>query len=188
MGSEDKKIKNWNDFHHKEQVYSLSHLCEFEWTYTQAAKGANPERKYKFTVEFGLHCFTYAPNKNKGETLNSFPKDLNYSDSRETRIFCFKRWKLSFRLQDIAKDISQKHCYNTGKGNFFTIELINENTGDVEEYEIYFKVSRDKKGWLRLFVQSAYIRDQSHGTTQPDKKKIGFFIIAKKVQEKKTIQ
>lgn len=188
MDSEGESIKTWNDFYHKGKNYSLGHLSEFQWTYTQAAQGSNPERSYKFIVEFGLHCFTYGPNKNKGETFESLPKDLHYSDSRETRAFCFKRWKLSLNLPRIAKEISCKSCFNTGKGNFFTIELIDEATGRTQEYEVYFKVTRVRKGLLRLFVQSAYIRDQEHNTAQPKKKKIGFFIIANNIQKNKPIK
>lgn len=173
---------------HEGRSYSLDHLSEFEWIYTQPAKDSKPEKSYKFIVEFSLHCFTYGPNKNKGETVNSLPLELHYSDSRETRAFCFKRWELSFKLPDIAKEISQRNCFNTGKGNFFTIELVNEETGNTEDYEIYFKVSRVKKGWLRLYIESAYVRDREHGTDQPEKKKINFFVIANNVQNNKPIK
>ncbi|MBS9438785.1 hypothetical protein EAE91_17040 [Photorhabdus noenieputensis] len=94
---------------------------------------------------------------------------------------------MSFCLPDIVKTISSRICYKTGKGNFFTIELTNDN-GETVDYEIYFKVSRESRGKLRLFVESAYVRDNDHGTIQPQKKKINFFVIAHNIQVRKFIK
>jgi hypothetical protein len=70
---------------------------------------------------------------------------------------------------------------------FFLIELINDK-GKKEEYEVYFNVARSDKGMLRLFIESAYIRDDAHGGSQPIKKKINFFVIAHKVQNRQEIK
>jgi hypothetical protein len=80
-------------------------------------------------------------------------------------------------LPEIARTISERKCYHTGKGNFFTIDLQLDDS-EKFEYEIYFQISRAKKGKLRLFVESAYIRDDEHSTSSPQKNKIGFFVIA----------
>lgn len=133
-----------------------------------------------------MHCFTKAPNKKKKETLSDFPADLYYSDSRETRIFCFNRHQLSFRLPEIARSVANSQCYHTGKGNFFLIEFVDSN-GEKEEYEVYFNVARSGKGLLRLFIESAYVRDDEHEGSQPTKKKINFFVIAHKVQNNQKI-
>jgi hypothetical protein len=143
----------------------------------QAASGGKPERRYPFIVSFGLHCFTKGPNEHQGETLTDFDAALLYEDSREKRIFSFSRYELSKLLPEIAKGINQKPCYHTGKGNFFTIELTSDE-GKKQEYEIYFNVTRSSGGKLRLFVESAFIRDEDHGSSQPKKKKINFFVIA----------
>ena len=146
----------------------------------QPAQGVNPEKRYPFVVEFLLHCFTHGPNTQKGETLANYPSELYYEDSRETRVFCFRRHELSFLLPDIARTIATRKCYHTGKGNFFTVELPGAEEDEVEEYEIYFQVSRNGKkgGGLRLTVESAYVRDNDHESSQPVKKKIKFFVIA----------
>jgi len=167
-------------------------LDEFEYSYTQEgikateSKPAKPEIVYKFLVEFSLHCFTIKPNKNKGETLSDFCTSLYYKDSRETRVFCFERYKLSKNLPQIAKEISERQCYHTGKGNFFVIELTDKE-GQSAEYEIYFKVSRAGSK-LKLFIESAYIRDKEHSSSQPSKKKIKFFVIAHNVRNGKPIK
>lgn len=106
------------------------------------------------------------------ETWGDIKDELVYSDSREKRIFCFSRYTLSYLLPDIAKQINRKTCFHTGKGNFFTIETPNQ-----QEYEIYFKVSKSDKGLLRLFIESAYIRDNLHKSSQPKKKKYLFMLL-----------
>jgi len=100
-----------------------------------------------------------------------------YSDNRETRIFDFQRYELSKRLPVILDTLGQRKCYHTGKGNFFSIDLINED-GTVTEYDIFFVASRSsRKGRLNLFVQSAYVRDPQHGSNRPQKKPIGLYVI-----------
>ena len=74
------------------------------------------------------------------------------------------------------KAIDTKKCFHTGKGNFFIVELLNDQN-QLEEYEVYFNVARSGAK-LRLFVESALIRDDEHGSSQPKKKKINFFVIA----------
>lgn len=153
----------------------------------QEAKNGKPERHYKFIVEFGLHCFTKGPNLHQGKSLDDFDKKLHYSDTRETRIFCFTRYELSKELPAIAQSINQNPCYNTGKGNFFTLKMVGVS-GREEEYEVYFKVSRERKGLLRLYVESAYTRDANYDSSQPAKRKINFFVIAHNIQANKPIK
>lgn len=113
--------------------------------------------------------------------------DLHYKDSRETRIFCFERHELSYKLPEMVKSASSHPCYVTDKDNFFIIDMANDK-GVKKEHEVYFKVSKVGRGLLRLFVLSSYLRDDKYSSSQPKKKKIGFFVIAKNRQEKKTIK
>jgi hypothetical protein len=63
---------------------------------------------------------------------------------------------------------------HTGHGNFFTVELIEED-GQSADYDIFFTVSRSStKGRLNLYVQSAFIRDREK---LPAGKRIRFEII-----------
>ncbi|WP_444905297.1 hypothetical protein ACJJIU_22280 (plasmid) [Microbulbifer sp. CnH-101-E] len=178
-------IKKWNDFKYKGNTYELTHLSAFRQKFIQPAKSGKPARAYQFEIEFSLHCFTHGPHH--GRTLSDYDPELYYRDSRETRVFCFRRHELSFLLPDIAKTISERKCYHTQKGNYFLIELAGEE-GMKVEYEVYFKVSRASKGGLRLFIESAYVRDDSWKSSQPKKKKIGFFVIAHNTQAGKAIK
>ena len=85
-------------------------------------------------------------------------------------------------MPDISKKICEKKCYHTGKGNFFIVELV-DDSGQRVEYEVYFKVSKSEyKGKLRLFIESAYVRDKQHHNSRPRQKKISFFVIAHNVK------
>nr|WP_176454076.1 hypothetical protein [Erwinia piriflorinigrans] len=179
-------IDKWPTFEHQGQSYLLAHLNDLEITFVQGATASQPERSYSFVVSFGLHCFTRGANPRNDENLSDF-SSFHYSDHRETRIFCFERYRQSFLLPRIAKEISQRKCFNTGKGNFFTIEIV-DLEGISREYEVYFKVSRESRGKLRLHIISAYIRDNAHGSAQPQKKKISFFVIAHNIQSGKSIK
>ena len=169
-------------FSYKNDDYDLSHLEPFEWVYTSPASNKRPERTYKLKVIFSLHTFT------RGILRNESPSgDLLYRTDKECRVFDFSRYALSKGLKDIVCDLGERRCYHTHHGNFFTIELIDQE-GNKQDYEIYFKVSRSStKGWLNLYVQSAYVRDDSHQTSQPKKRKIGFQVIAYNIQNKRAI-
>lgn len=150
-------------------------------------QGEKPERPFRFVVEFGLHTFTFKPNSNREEKLSDFPVSRQYADSRETRVFCFDRHAHSLSLPDIVMNIGKMPCFHTGKGNFFVIKVLGPDDNPID-YEVYFNVARYKGGILKLFVESAYVRDQNHSSSQPKKKKINFFVIAYNTEQGKAIK
>ena len=116
------------------------------------------------------------------ETLDA---ELSYSD----RVFDFGRWKLSLLLPDIVRALAQTKCYHTGKGNFFTIQVI-DDAGNKAEYEVFFEtyVRRNgKKSRLNLVVQSAYVRDWKH-SNRPHTKLIRFEVILYNVMNGREIK
>ncbi len=126
---------------------------------------------YNVEVIFSLHCFTRGMEKETPDAA------LLYRDSRETRIFDFKRYALSHRLPTIIDGLMTCKCFHTERGNFFTIEIIDEQ-GIKTGYEIYFTASKSSKaGVVNLFVQSAYARDSAHKSNRPRKKSIAFAVI-----------
>ena len=75
-------------------------------------------------------------------------------------VFDFGRYELSKQLPKIIEGLAERKCWNSGKGNFFTIEVITED-GKAADYDVFFAVSKSsQKGRINLFVQSAYIRDR----------------------------
>jgi hypothetical protein len=147
----------WKPFHFRGNIYNLSHLHPCSITYEQAARGNAPARVYKVDVIFGLHCFT------RGAVGGGLvDRTLLYSDDRETRSFDFARYELSKLLPELVRELPLRKCFHTGKGNFFTIEMVRED-GKAIEYDVFFAATRSSiKGRLNLFVQSAYVRDREH--------------------------
>lgn len=175
----------WVPFTHNAVTYDLSHLHPSKATVTQNATADKPERVFNLVVFYSLHCFTRGIAK--GESPNP---DLCYGDSRETRIFDFRRYELSKRLPQIIAELAQRKCYHTGKGNFFIVELVDAASGSSEEYEVYFEASRSStRGLLNVFVQSAYVRDQGHLSARPaPRKPIRIEILLHNVQAGKPIK
>ena len=159
----------WAPFSHEGKQYDLHHLHPKTVTYLQPAKGLAPPRSYKVEIIFSLHCFTRGM---EGETPDPA---LLYSDSRDTRIFDFRRYELSHHLPAIIDLLMTRKCFHTGRGNYFTVEIIEQ--GQRIDYEVYFAVSKASKGGLNLYVQSAYGRDTAHRANRPQRKPIAFSII-----------
>jgi hypothetical protein len=80
--------------------------------------------------------------------------------------------------------LDQCKCYHTGRGNYFSIQLVDASGAPVE-YDVFFTVSRSsQKGVLNVFVQSAYVRDAEHmnrprpnASRRPNLQPIGFHVI-----------
>lgn len=177
----------WKPFEYNGKTFDLSHVHPFEWEYTAPAADKRPERTYRMIVQFSMHTFTRGIEQGEGvETAMIYRDEEN---TKEERAFDFLRYELSNQLPDIIRGLGEKACYHTHHGNFFTIEATAPN-GVASEYEVYFQLSRAKgKGeWLHLYIQSAYVRDKSHGTTQPRKRKIRFQVIAHNIIHGKAIK
>lgn len=164
---------NWRPFRYGEEEYDLCHLHPSTITYTQEAKGGKPARCYTVDVTYSMHCFT------RGIKVGERPeRDLCYFDAREIRVFDFQRYELSHQLPGIVMGLCNRKVYHSGKGNFFTIEMIDRRTGARLEYEVYFVATRSsRQGRISLMVQSAYVRDPKHLANRPKLKPIAFPVI-----------
>jgi len=168
----------WRPFRYKGDFFDLSHLNPCDFTYIQPGKGESPKR-YSVKVKYSLHCFTR-------KLEESDEKDLYYSDSRETRSFDFKRYKLSFKLPDIIASLGERECYHTTHNSFFTIE-ITDTEGQKVDYEIYFDIKKTNKQ-LQMYINSAYPRDLDRINNRSKKKKIRFYVILYNVLHNKKIR
>ena len=135
------------------RIYDLSHLEPFTFEFVVPEKDGRPRQLYAIDVLFSWHCFTrgIAPGED-------FAKALAYSRGRETRLFDERRYHFSSKLPGIIRSIGSRKCFHTGRGNFFTVELVDEK-GNRIEYAIFFKMSRRAEPRrLTLRVESAYVR------------------------------
>jgi len=135
------------------KTYDLSHLEPLSFEFVVPEKEGRPKQLYAIEVLFSWHCFT------RGIAVGEqFPEALAYERGRETRLFDERRYHLSKNLPRIIRGIGSRKCFHTGRGNFFTVELVDEQ-GNRIEYTIFFKVSRHTKPReLTLRVESAYVR------------------------------
>ncbi len=158
----------WRAFVQEGKTYDLSHLWPRTCVYEQPASKDKPSHKYTVEVHFGLHSFTRGLDEDE-----SLDPGLRYSDAREARVFDFARHELSKLLPSLVEQLPSRKCYHTGKGNFFAIEAVDQQ-GQRVEYFVFFEASRTtKRGVLRLFVQSAYVRKED----KPKRKPIGFYVV-----------
>jgi hypothetical protein len=161
---------NRNHIQHQGTRYDVRHLRDTVITYTQPAVPGKPERTYTVEVSFSWHCYT------RSVEGNDKPADIMQASSGEQRCFCPNRYSHSLRLPEIIADLSNRYCQTSGRGNFITVEFIDDD-GTCLEYEIYFNIRKAITGKnLRLYIETAFIR------TIPDeyknkRKKIGFPVI-----------
>lgn len=159
----------WKPFKHDGNEYDLSHLHPRTLKYERDAQGKKSVTIFTVDVTYGLHCFSCDPPK--GAIRDPA---LEYADARHVRIFSFERYELSKRLPGIIDGLAERKCHNSGKGNFFTIEVIDDR-GRAVDYDIFFQPSKSsRKGRINLFVQSAYVRERK--TLQPGRP-IAFLVV-----------
>jgi len=124
------------------QHHDLAHLRPFQMTI------GREDWSSAVDISFSWHCYTRTPDA--GEDV--YP----LRDGNEVRCFCPVRYDHSKRLPAIISGIFDKTVYQTGKGNYVCIEIV-EADGSRYEYGVYFQLRKPGKGRpLKLFVESAY--------------------------------
>ena len=174
------ELTKWRDFVHAGEVYELSHLHPVTMNYAVAGTKDKPACDYIADVIFSTHCFTWGPKP--GE---EYDRQMVYADSHpELRVFDPRRYKLSKHLPDVIPHLLKKKCIKTGHGNFFTIEVVNEN-GAIVEYDVFFIASKSSKpNVVNVYIQSAYVRP---GRKVPKDSNIGFNVILFKALNRQSI-
>ena len=159
---------HWKDFEHDGVKYDLRHLYPRTLQFERPAKGDKPAVIFAVDAIFSLHCFTHELPP------CAYDRNLTYADARETRLFDFERYELSKRLPGIIETLAQRKCFQTGHGNFVTVEVVREDGVSVN-YHVFFTASKsDRKGRVNIYVQSAYVPDRKVSTSG---KPIRFLVI-----------
>ena len=97
-------------------------------------------------VQFSCHCFT------EGRKPTHTP-DLFYNHAHEKRAFSMERYRLSFSLPDIIRNIGNTSVYHSKTGNFFFIRTVE---GLI--YAVFFRAykAKSKDCDVLINVESAY--------------------------------
>lgn len=164
----------WKTFRFQNNNYSLEHLHPRVWLYEQHATESKPAIQYRIRVIYSLHCFTVRRDENLPE--------LDYSDDREVRTFCFDRYLWSKHLNEIIENLGEGYVYHTGRQNFLRVR-----SSSGTEYEVFFTLikSKEQEIDLQLYVQSAYLRTRG---SSPQAGKIRFAVIAYNTKSNKPIK
>jgi hypothetical protein len=149
------------------RAYPLNHLHPFRYACTLEATEKLPERTLMLHFGFSMHCFTHKI------MAYDDPGD-DYSDNRETRAFDYERYQLSFRLPQIAKELTDRPCYfaraTSGLLNYVTVEL-----DGAAQYAAFFDLKRwpeQGKDAILIVFESAYTLEPKKGN--PGKGRIAF--------------
>lgn len=156
-------IQRWEPFEHAGASYGLGHLDCHE-IFLQKEDGRDPIR---FVVTYGLHCFT------KDDTEQNIP--LKYADGRERRFVCIERYETSKNLRGVLEKLASATVFLTQGESFFTIDIMNNSSGEVEPFKICMAIFRENRV-LRIHVTSAYFARLGEGSPGVPIKKKGFSI------------
>lgn len=162
-----------------QQTYNLSHLNAFYTEFVQVATKSQSEKRYRCLIEFGTHCFTKSPNVHKGETLANFDNSLHYVTDKEIRLFCPERYQLSLKLPEILRNLDKHKCYFTSANDKFLTISIQNQQGEMVDYEIYFSLKKSKTCDVHIFINSAYLRslDYRSNKTMLRRKPVSLFVL-----------
>lgn len=162
--------------------HDISHLEPFTFTVSRPADDKGGGWSIDVHATFSWHCYTRTPDASE--------QVHRLRNGKETRTFCPERYGYSKLLPGIVAGLSERKVLQTGKSNFVTIELVDRN-GTHVDYEVYFSVRKDgKKRPLRLYVESAYVRDPSNAANRPKPRRqaIRFRVVVHNVQTGKAIK
>ena len=173
---------HWNEFKHGEHVYDLKHLRPYTTSFERPARGKQLAEKFSVNVTFSHHCFTRGLPRDG----SAYDLTLRFDHEGDCRIFDAGRWELSKLLPSIIAKLSANRCYQTGYGNFFTIEMVAAD-GSIIEYEVFFKVWKPGLGRIFLHVESAYVRERDNKHSKPKGMAIGFYVILHNTLNKRAI-
>lgn len=119
-------------------------------------------------VEYSSHCVSYGPKQGTELDFDHMGHDHLLIDHRGIRrAFCPGRHKLSVQLPLIIASLPGRQCLFTGHSNWLTIEGNQFGYPEGSRYEVYFNLRRDSPRTLKLYVESAYVRDPSHPSNRP---------------------
>jgi len=165
--------KKWSDIKAREELvvdgacYSLTHLQDAEYRFRIPAIGKYPELEIILLVIFSSHCISWGPSRGDEIDFSIHGEDRCVIDEQGVhRCFDAARYALSLHLPGIFKTFVERDCLFTGRRNWLMVEVL-DPAGERQEYEIFFRIKKQTGHKLRIFVESAYVRDPHRSIKQP---------------------
>ncbi len=180
-----KRIKNTGHIVVDGVSFNLSHLNDAKYLFTVEATEKYKKTKFEILTQYSSHCVSWGPSKNQEISFLEYGEDRRIVDDKGIhRCFCDTRYQLSQQLPSIFSNLIHKKCYFTGRDNWLIVE-ISSSSGDSQEYEIFFSVTKQSNKLLRIYVESAYVRGNENPGNRPKKFKHRDKVTAKVLLTKK---
>lgn len=168
--------------------HDLQHLQDSQFTFAIAAAGGYPEINAGMLVQYGSHCVSRGPGHGERFDIAELGNDrLIVDENGNERCFSSDRYEWSMNLPAIIESLpSGRPCFFTNRDNWLSIEIL-DSLGRPQVYEVYFNLTRQSRNFLRLYVESAYVRTGENQARRPGdirrKDKIrGNVLLAKKLR------
>ena len=139
--------------------HDLRHLRDSEFPFEIAATSRYPEINANMLVQYGSHCVSRGPGHAEQIDFADLGHDrLIVDENGNERCFSLDRYAWSMNLPGIIESLpSGRPCFFTNRGNWLSIEIL-DPLGRRQVYEVYFNLTWQSRSFLRLYVESAYVR------------------------------
>ena len=168
--------------------YDLSHLQDSVYPFTIAATKGYPEINAEMLIQYSSHCVSIGPARGERFDFAALGQDRLILDDRgNQRCFSTARYTWSKRLPDIIRSLpGDRICYFTGHQNWLSIEILDLQSVR-QVYEVFFNLTRQGNKYLRVYVESAYVRTAENNIRWPssfrkEAKVRGRVLLAKKLR------
>lgn len=146
---------------------ALTHLKDCVYGYKIDATNNYLEINFSILVQYSSHCVSWGSKHGQAIDFNLHGEDRRIIDEHgRERCFCDNRYRWSHNLPGVFSSLNDQKCFFTGKENWLVIKILDEN-GNEEEYEIFFNLRKQGNRMLRIYVESAYIRDENNQSRRP---------------------
>lgn len=168
--------------------YDLTHLQDSTFDFTIAATEGYSEINASMLIQYSSHCVSLGPAR--GERLDFAELGIDrlvIDEKSNERYFSADRCNWSTNLPDIIRSLpTERLCFFTGHENWLSIEILDPQ-GARQIYEVFFNLTRQSSNFLRVYVESAYVRTAENEIRRPSefkrKAKIrGKVLLAKKLR------
>lgn len=168
--------------------YDLTHLQDSTFEFTIAATKSYSEINASMLIQYSSHCVSLGPARGEQFDFAELGNDRLIIDERgNERCFSADRCYWSSNLPDIIRSLpTERLCFFTGHENWLSIEILDPQ-GAHQIYEVFFNLTRQSSNFLKVYVESAYVRTAGNEIRRPGafkrKAKIrGKVLLAKKLR------
>ena len=174
--------------------YDLSHLQDSVFGFTIAATNSHPEIKAEMLIQYSSHCISIGPPHGEQFDFAELGADRLVIDGRgNERCFCPERFEWSKHLPGVIRSLpGDRICFFTGHENWLSFEILNSD-GAIQIYEVFFNLTRQSRNFLRVYVESGYVRTAGDEVRRPHdfrhKSKVrGKVLLAKKLRNEPIVR